>query len=601
MKTNPANTETPGTFGLKQLAALIGAMLAIGLLTFWILAPNLEARIASGLPEAARLDDKPARLQTIIRDAEKHARETPSLDAVAQLGRLYHANGSRAEAEACWLLMRQEDPAEGRWPHYLAQLHRIVSDQVAVMNYLRETVDRAPDYVAAWLQMAEIDLKNGNFDQAAASYEQRLQHLPTDPYARMGLARIAMQRSEEREARRLLEGITSDTPEFSAAHNLLAQLLTDAGEEDAARRHRWLGHEAGRFDDAPDPWTRELNEHCFDPDLLRVLGMRDYQNGRVEDSFVLFERAVESDPNDPIGHELVGDLLLELEKFEAARESLEQSLVLRAARGEPAPISTYLNLGDLYLKIGEPERSVGELQTGLDQYPRAFELHNSMGVSLQILGRTRQAIDAFRMALELNPHDADTNCNLANVLFDLGEEAAAVDHFKRSLTLQPTYAKSLTFLALYEMRNDRLAEAGEHVRRLFDAFSGVPDVRRITATWHLRMGLVAQSQGDKTNAADHFKTGFEIDPNVAGLAVNLGTHYLESGDVAAARIPLEAFHRQYPENPQSAFVLAQVHARSREFRRARELLMLSAQLAKQQGNSDLAAVCRELLSQIPRR
>jgi len=88
---------------------------------------------------------------------------------------------------------------------------------------------------------------------------------------------------------------------------------------------------------------------------------------------------------------------------------------------------------------------------------------------------------------------------------------------------------------------------------------------------------------------------------VPGLAANLGSALLTAGQLAPAREPLEQFSRLEPQNPQSAVLLAQVYARLSRFAEARQQLTAGVQLAEQAGNAQLAAFCREMLAQLPRR
>ena len=583
----------------RLLPLLAAVAAAVG--TYHFVVPGQADRIAAGLPPPAAFAGKPASLQTLIQTAEAAVRSDPSPATVEALGRLYHANGLIAPAEACWRILRTEDPDNGRWPHYLAQLARLRSDDAATARELALTVERAPAYAPAWLQRAELAFKTGDTATAREAYAQRLALLPGDPYARLGRVRLDLRNGDREAARRELTAITTDAPDFPGAHNLLAEIAAEDGDGATARQHRWLGHEAGRFEDAPDPWVRELNDACFDPPLLRVLGMREYQNGRPEAATAIFERAVEVAPDDPGGRELLGDLYLKLDALERAGTSLRQARDLFANRGEAAPISLYLNLSEVLRRTGDAPGAVTVLDAGLREHPDTFELHNARGVSLQYAGRTDEAIAAFRRALALNPNDADTNFNLADVLFGLGRREEAVPYFKQSLVQQPTYARSLTFLALHEMGAGRLDAAGDYVRPLYDAYWGVPDVRRITATWHLRSGIAAQGAGNTADALNHFREGYAIEPTVPGLAANLGSALLTAGQLAPAREPLEQFSRLEPQNPQSAVLLAQVYARLSRFAEARQQLTAGVQLAEQAGNAQLAAFCREMLAQLPRR
>jgi Flp pilus assembly protein TadD len=59
-----------------------------------------------------------------------------------------------------------------------------------------------------------------------------------------------------------------------------------------------------------------------------------------------------------------------------------------------------------------------------------------LGVAPQ-LGRPEEAIEKYRLALQLNPQEADAHNNLGWTLASEGRIAEAVPHFERALALNP--------------------------------------------------------------------------------------------------------------------------------------------------------------------
>lgn len=157
------------------------------------------------------------------------------------------------------------------------------------------------------------------------------------------------------------------------------------------------------------------------------------------------------------------------------------------------------------------------------------------------------------------------------------------------------------FLAMHEMRQGNLDEAKPYVDTLFDAFFGVPEVRQMVARWHFLDGLRQRDAGQTGNALAALRRSFNIASDLPGVAELYGNLLLEHGELAEARAPLTEFYRQQPENPRSAMLLARLYAGERRFRQARELLTHAEAAARQQGDERLAAFCREILGQLPKR
>ena len=126
------------------------------------------ARVRAGLPAVPELNARPA----ILAEKISLARAMVStrrhlLDGVAELGRLYHANGFLSESEACWQVLRNEQRGGARWCYYLADLHRTASDFGGMESMLMQTVKLAPDYAPAWLQLADYAYKTGRIDRTS--------------------------------------------------------------------------------------------------------------------------------------------------------------------------------------------------------------------------------------------------------------------------------------------------------------------------------------------------------------------------------------------------------------------------------------------------
>src|SRR5690606_24493873 len=100
-----------------------------------------------------------------------------------------------------------------------------------------------------------------NFAEAETAYRRRLNLIAGDPYARLGLARIALLAGRAEEGKQALETLVRELPDFPSAQNVYAELLARDGDLAGARRHRALGT-GRRFREAEDPWLLELRPHC---------------------------------------------------------------------------------------------------------------------------------------------------------------------------------------------------------------------------------------------------------------------------------------------------------------------------------------------------
>ena len=82
----------------------------------------------------------------------------------------------------------------------------------------------------------------------------------------------------------------------------------------------------------------------------------------------------------------------------------------------------------------------------------------NLGIALQCLGRTDEAITHGLAAVKLNPADAAAHNNLGAMYQKTGQLADAIKHFEQALRLKPDYT-----MARENLRETRamLEESGE--------------------------------------------------------------------------------------------------------------------------------------------
>jgi tetratricopeptide (TPR) repeat protein len=582
---------------LWRNAVLMLAIAAIatsgGLL--WLRQARLT-QLRASLPPAVTKAPNPT-LRGLLERARAEAEATGSLPAVAELGRLMHANGFNREAEACWRLLIQRQPDQARWHHYLADLHRAAGDYASAEAEWQAAVATDSTAAAAWLQLAELKFKTGRHPGAEADYQHRLALLPGDPHAGLGLARIAQQRGQMAETLSRLERILKDHPKFSAAQNLYAELQAAAGRDELADHHRWLGREAGRFREADDPWMDELNERCHEPKRLCHLGTIEYQTGRGDLGRARFERALSLAPGDPLAYQLLGELLLEQKSAEAARDVLSRGVAL-AQGTEPSP-THYLKLGEACQALNQLPDARRALEEGLARHPRAAELHAGLGNLLAAEGRTVESIAAHRRAVELNPALGNSDFAIAVALLEQGRREEALQALHHALQMQPTFPNALLLLARLEMDAGRFESAGEHLVSLLKANPGVPEVRQIVARWRLQAGQALERTNPAAMEA-HYRAGVTLQPDNAELNAGLGVHLLMTDRVPEALPLLETYYRLQPASAQAALFLSQAYARSGRIEDARRVLTAGLAQAEQTGQVSSARNFREILSMLPK-
>lgn len=554
---------------------------------------EINRRLQASLPAIPVLTGKPRLLGELLARAETKAKSRDTrLDGIGELGRLYHANEFYAQAAACWQLLHLAQPTEARWCYYLADLHRATNDYEGMATLLHATLELDPDYSPARLQLANLQFKSGESTEAARNYELRLKALPHDPYARLGLVRIALQAGQKVQARALLEQLLRDAPNFSTGHNLYAEILAAFGETAAADQQRWLGRETLRYREPEDPWLDELQDWCYDYDRLCGLGTGELQIEHRGQALTLFERAIRLQPDAPQAYERLSALYLKYNEPANVIQLLERALPQLGRKLSP---EIFTSLALAYRRTTQPVEAIRIARLGLAQLGKSPELLDALGLALAEMDRHDEAVDAWRAALLQNPNDATMNYSLAISLLALGRLDEALEALDRSLIKQPTFLPTLLLRGQIELDAGHVELAGNYLRPAFDSHPEELQARQLLARWHQQMGDAAESKGDAVAAERHYRDGLIVDGNNVELLLGLGTFYLARARYAEAINPLEIAGRLQPQNPRTCLFLGQAYAATNNLEKARAILTTGAALADQAHDAATGNGCRQLL------
>jgi len=165
-------------------------------------------------------------------------------------------------------------------------------------------------------------------------------------------------------------------------------------------------------------------------------------------------------------------------------------------------------------------------------------VHGNLGRALHQQGKTGEAIAAFRRAIELDPKDADSHCNLGKILCDAeGDYDAAVQCQRTAIELDPEYYRA----------HFNLGTALEHQGKLDEALAAYRKSIGIEpkfALGYFNVAWLVATRPDATmrDPAEALKlatTALQLEPGNPDHYQCLGVAYYRSGNWKAAVAALE--------------------------------------------------------------
>ncbi len=166
-------------------------------------------------------------------------------------------------------------------------------------------------------------------------------------------------------------------------------------------------------------------------------GQADLTDGRTVSALSAFKEAISLDKVNPIYHNSLGVLLLNLKRPETTTEALGH--LRRAIELDPQYAEAHHNLGVGLAETGQWEAAVAAYRKalGLPTFARPDMAQHNLGWALYNLGRDAEAEEALRLAARLEPKLEGAHYILGLVLVRQGRRDEAKTEFRRARELAP--------------------------------------------------------------------------------------------------------------------------------------------------------------------
>ncbi|MCU0693186.1 MAG: tetratricopeptide repeat protein [Polyangiaceae bacterium] len=268
------------------------------------------------------------------------------------------------------------------------------------------------------------------FDEAQAAYRRAASLDPRDPSAAVGLARVALARSEvptrhaaspgdpnlQQIARQLRDALARDH-ELGLAHLELGRVLLMLGEDAPALV-------AAR---------RAVELRAQDPEAQSALGVALMATGSQAEALQAFQRAAELDPGNVQRQTNLGTALLMRGRVQEAIRVFR-----RAASSTPHDARVQTDLGTAYLSAQDVASALPHLRRAVELAPDQATFRSNLGYGLQLEGKLDAAIKEYRVAIELEPGLGSAWINLGTAQALKGQRAEARKAFEKALALDPS-------------------------------------------------------------------------------------------------------------------------------------------------------------------
>lgn len=354
-----------------------------------------------------------------------------------------------------------------------------------------------------------------------AQFEAALKADPRSPWARLGLATVALNKTDLDEAARQLREALAVAPTLEPVLEMMGTVLVAQGryneainqyqqllqlDSATARAALALGRLFTLMERNPDAITALEAGARIEPTNASVfanLGHLYFDAKRYGDARAAYGRALALEPRD----ELCQVMLSVTDRVEAGTIPHEVIILLREAND---------------LEETDPQGALQRYATAVQMAPDLSMAHLGYGRTLVRLGQVRQGAEELAQAVTLEPNLYSNRMAYAQLMIELNRPADAEIHLKKAASLQPTDAEPwLTLGYLYtSVRQPRGAEAAYRM-----ALPLLAGQEAIGAAVNLA-GAVA-AQGRVAEAAEAMEAVLAAAPDNVDVRVTLAALYVD--------------------------------------------------------------------------
>jgi tetratricopeptide (TPR) repeat protein len=268
-------------------------------------------------------------------------------------------------------------------------------------------------------------------------------------------------------------------------------------------------HRQGQLARAQALYRKVLEVQPRHFDALNLLGVLAGQTGDPKRAVTLFDRAIQSQPDQAAPHCNRGLALQELKEWTAALASFDAAI----ARQPDHAIAHY-NRGNVLRELGEPQAALASYERALALHPQFPQAHYNRGVVLQSLGQLDAALSAYARALELAPDYVDALYNSGIIHNDCARFESAVASFDAALARRPDQPRA------HLNRGVALARLGRFEAALASYDRAIASSANYAAA-HSNRGDVLAELGRYDEAVDACRRALALEPDFADAHYNL--------------------------------------------------------------------------------
>ena len=208
----------------------------------------------------------------------------------------------------------------------------------------------------------------------------------------------------------------------------------------------------------------------------------------------------------------------------------------RALRQTPDLLEALNNRVAALYELGRYEEAEAQARQAIARHVREASLHVNLGNVLLHTGKARQAVKAFREALECDPACPEAHINLATLLAETSHRANAISFIEHEIAVKGESAQRLASLALAQQAARDHTAAELTCRKVLDLQPG-----NVAAL--ITLAGCRSARADHRAAIELHERALLTNPHMPGIYSNIAFDATYLPDLSAKQV--FAYHREW--------------------------------------------------------
>ncbi len=373
------------------------------------------------------------------------------------------------------------------------------------------------------LLKGEIDLRDGKFEDALATYEAAEKIAPNAPAVLLGLVSANLGLGRLDEADKILDGLYEANPTHPLVNYLRAISAQQAGDTDTALT----------------AFREVLRLAPNHPETLLLAGALHYTQKEYKQAEAYLNRLVEHKLEHPTVRKLMASVYL--------------------------PIARKL-LASAYLKLDQAENAIHTLEPLRDKANEDPQILATLGLAYIGVQRYQEGTELLESAAQLDPEASAIRAQLAIQQMVIGKESEAVQTLQEILAVDPNFTRADLLLVYAFLQREQWDKAIAAAAKLAGRQPGDPLPLNLS-------GIAYRGKGEVDKARAYFSRALKLDPKFHNATLHLADMDIQAGDVKSATQRYESILAANPDMEMAALRLARIYITEEAPEKAEQTLL----------------------------